>query len=62
MLKLTTNQTQALEAAQDTAAAHYWAYPDGAWQEAFQAEWLEKNTGERVAVDMRGLIWGSADI
>jgi len=62
MLKLTTKQTQALVAAQDTAAAHFWAYPDGAWQEAFQAVWLKENTGERIAVDMRGLLWGSEDI
>jgi len=32
-----------MEAEMDAAAKAFWAYPDAAWQAAFQAEWLESH-------------------
>ena len=55
---ITTNQAAAMCAAQDAAAKSFWAYPDGHWQENFQAHWLSRQYGVCGAIDSEGLVWG----
>jgi hypothetical protein len=48
-------ETAALKMAaeMDTAAKAFWAYPDAAWQAAFQAEWLESHGYREAAAKAR---------
>lgn len=57
---LTHTETEALRAAQDAAAALYWAYPDAKWQENFQRAWLLENKEVPTATCPDGLVWGAA--
>jgi hypothetical protein len=50
-----------LVAAQDQAAKTFWAYPNAAWQIAFQADWLEKHEGVTCGTTSDGLFWGKME-
>ncbi len=39
-----------MEAAKDAAAASFWAYPNQAWQLAFEENWL-RDRGHHAAAD-----------
>ena len=55
----TSADIAALKAAQDAAAAVFWAYPDKDWQARFQAKWL-RNQGFAPLVVVEGIVWGEA--
>lgn len=58
MTTITQKQVSAMKAAQDLEAAAFWAYPDAAWQAAFQADWLQDHVGVRSAQGPDGLVFG----
>ncbi len=58
MMKLTEEQVAAMKAAQDAAAAAFWAYPSAEWQMGFQADWLQSQLGVSTATGPDGLVWG----
>ena len=55
---LTQSQVAAMMAAQDTAAAKFWAYPGQDWQMAFQASWMSDHGLPPFAVGPDGLAYG----
>ena len=61
METLTNNEVADLRAAQDAAAALYWAYPDAKWQENFQQHWLWENKKVLAATCPDGLYWGKEE-
>lgn len=55
---LTQSQVAAMMAAQDAAAAKFWAYPGQEWQTAFQENWLAEHGLPISAIGPDGLAYG----